>query len=179
MIEVREAQDSDMASIAVIVNHFIETTTVNFRTQPQTAGEWREDWTAARERYPWLVAHEQGRVAGLAYAGPWKARNAYDWCAESTVYLAEGQHRKGIGRLLYGRLLEILDAQGYRSVLGVVSLPNPASAALHEACGFVHTGTLRRAGFKHGRWCDIGFWQRLTGEEDQPPGEILPVAAVR
>ncbi len=178
-IQVREARPPDMAGIAIIVNHFIESSTVNFRTRPQTAGEWHDDWKMLGDRYPWLVAVDGDDVAGVAYAGPWKTRDAYDWCAESTVYVAAGRHRRGIGKLLYDRLLGILDAQGYRTTVGVISLPNPSSAALHEACGFRHTGTLEAVGYKHGRWCDVGFWQRVAEGSGAPPNEILPVAAVR
>jgi phosphinothricin acetyltransferase len=178
-IEVHPAQESDMSACAAIVNYFIESTTFNFRTRPQSPEEWRDDWKLLSDRYPWLVAQDDGGIVGLAYAGPWKVRNAYDWSAESTVYVANGQHRRGIGRLLYDRLLGTLDAQGYRSTIGVIGLPNPASAALHEACGFRHAGTLKAVGFKHGLWCDVGFWQRSADGADRPPGEILPVAAVQ
>jgi phosphinothricin acetyltransferase len=176
-IDVRPARESDMSCFAAIVNYFIETTTVNFRTHPQSADEWRGEWKLLGERYPWLVAADGGEIVGLAYAGPWKAREAYGWSAESTVYVANGQHRRGIGRLLYDRLLATLDAQGYRSTLGVIALPNAASVALHEACGFRHAGTLASVGFKHGRWCDVGFWQRLApGGTDHSAGAILPVS---
>jgi phosphinothricin acetyltransferase len=175
-IEVRQAREADMPAVAAIVNYFIETTTVNFRTHAQSPDEWRADWRLLRERYPWLVAQDDGDIVGLAYAGPWKAREAYDWSAESTVYVANGQHRRGIGRLLYDRLLATLDAQGYRSAIGVIALPNPASVALHEACGFRHAGTLASVGFKGGRWCDVGFWQRLSARDaGRPAGAILPV----
>lgn len=178
-IAIRAAQESDMPSFASIINYFIETTTVNFRTHPQSPDEWRDDWKLLSERYPWLVAQENAEIVGLAYAGPWKARNAYDWSAESTVYVANGQHRRGIGRLLYDQLLAILDAQGYRSTIGIIALPNPSSVALHEACGFRHAGTLRAVGFKHGQWHDVGFWQRLSAEAaEKTAGEIRPVAAV-
>ena len=178
-IEVRPAQEPDMPSFAAIVNYFIETTTVNFRTNPQRPDEWRDDWKLLSERYPWLVAQDGSEIVGLAYAGPWKAREAYGWSAESTVYVANGQHRRGIGRLLCNRLLAILDAQGYRSTIGVIALPNLASVAMHEACGFRYTGTLASVGFKHGQWCDVGFWQRLSlGGADKPAGAILPVRDV-
>ena len=178
-IEVRRAVEFDMSAFAAIVNYFIETTTVNFRTHLQSADEWRDEWKLRGERYPWLVAADGGEIVGLAYAGPWKAREAYGWSAESTVYVANGQHGRGIGRLLYDRLLATLDAQGYRSTLGGIALPNPASVALHEACGFRHVGTLASVGFKHGQWRDVGFWQRLaSGGADQSAGAILPVSDV-
>lgn len=177
LIEIREAREADMASFSAIVNHFIERTTFNFRTQPQEPAEWRDDWKLLHDRYPWLVATIDSDVVGIAYAGPWKARNAYDWCAESTVYVAAGHHRKGIGRTLYTRLGEILDRQGYRTVIGVIGLPNPGSVAVHEACGYRHAGTLKSVGYKMGQWCDVGFWQR-PAQGAQPPGEILPLSAI-
>lgn len=177
--EIRWARELDMASCASIVNHYIETTAVNFRTAPQTAAEWRDDWELLRDRYPWLVAADASQVVGLAYAGPWKPRDAYRWSAETTVYVAHGLTRRGVGRLLYDRLLQTLDAQGYRSAIGVIAQPNAASVALHEAFGFRHAGTLEAAGFKHGQWRDVGFWQRLSPSAGSAPGELLPVASVR
>ncbi|MDG4834244.1 GNAT family N-acetyltransferase [Solwaraspora sp. WMMD1047] len=177
-VVVRQARADDMPAFSHIVNHYIKTTTVNFRTVTQSPEEWHRDWQASHDRYPWLLAVDGDEPVGLAYAVPWKARNAYDWCAEATVYVADGHHRRGIGRLLYGRLLDGLDRQGYRSTMGVIALPNEASVTLHEAYGFQHVGTLRSVGYKHGRWCDIGFWQRRVAHADTPPGDLLPISEV-
>jgi phosphinothricin acetyltransferase len=178
LVTVRAAQEADLPAVCALINGYIRTTAVNFRTQPQAVEEWRGDWQQFHERYPWLVATRAGGLAGVAYAGPWKARNAYDWCAEVTVYVAPEAHRQGVGRALYGRLLRTLDAQGYRTEVGVIALPNAPSVALHEACGFAHAGTLRRVGHKLGGWHDVGFWQRQTDSAGRPPGPILPVVAV-
>ncbi|GAB4059100.1 GNAT family N-acetyltransferase [Catellatospora paridis] len=177
-IEVRPAEAGDWAAVADIVNFYIDTTTVNFRTERQTAQEWADDWSRSRDRYPWLVAVVDGEVAGLAYAGQWKARAAYDWCAEVTGYVADGRRGQRVGHALYRALLATLDAQGYRTMIGVIGLPNEPSARFHEAFGFRHTGTLQGVGYKQGRWCDIGFWQRTSVATDAPPGEIRPFATV-
>lgn len=174
---VRLAAAGDMADVCRIVNHYIAATTVNFRTAPQTGEEWTADWSTHRTRYPWLVADEGGRVVGLAYAVPFKPRAAYDWCPEVTVYVAPGEARRGIGRRLYAELLGRLDAQGFRSQVAVIALPNAPSVALHEAFGFRHAGTLRGAGFKHGEWRDVGFWQRNVGSPEDPASPLSPVAA--
>ena len=175
---VRAMREADLPAVCELINGYIRTTTINFRTEPQTVEEWRQDWQQLSPRYPWLVATLDGRPAGVAYAGPWKTRAAYDWCAEVTVYVAPDAHRRGIGRALYGRLLRSLDAQGYRTMVGVIALPNAASVALHEACGFEHAGTLRRVGYKHGAWHDVGFWQRQNGAAAGSPGPILTVQAI-
>jgi phosphinothricin acetyltransferase len=173
---VRLLLEADAGAVCAIVDHYIRETTVNFRTAPQPPQEWLDDWDRQRERYPYLVAVIDGDVVGVAYAGPWKTRNAYDWCAETTVYVRAGLGRHGIGRALYRRLLVILDAQGFTTQVGVVALPNEASVRLHEAMGYRHAGTLRAVGHKLGRWCDVGLFQRVTPAVERGPRELLPVA---
>jgi len=172
---VRRATPADMAAVCDIVNFYIATTTVNFRMEPQTAREWEADLRSYRDRYPWLVADVDGHVAGVAYSIPWKPRNAYDWCAESTVYVAAGHRGLGLGSALCSRLLTSLESQGFRSVVAVIGLPNDASVGLHESLGYVHAGTIRRAGYKLGGWHDVGFWQREFTTGEGPPAPLMPV----
>jgi phosphinothricin acetyltransferase len=175
---VRQAAAQDWPAVCDIVNHYIRTTTVNFRTEEQRPEEWQQLWQSRRERFPWLVAERHGEVTGLAYAGPWNARHAYAWSAEVTVYIAPGQRGAGIGRALYSRLLETLVAQWYRTAVAIIALPNEQSVTFHEALGFVHTGILRGVGYKFGSWHDTGFWQWRSAAAGDPPAEIAPVAAV-
>jgi phosphinothricin acetyltransferase len=177
-VTVREATDADWPAVAAIVNHYIATTTVNFRTEPLSPEDWAADWKQYRERYPWLIATAGDRVVGVAYATPWKARNAYDWCAEVTAYVDADARGGRVGRELYRRLLAVLDAQGFRTEVAVIGLPNDPSAGFHESFGFRRAGTLASVGFKHGTWCDIGFWQRVVGTPGEAPGRLLPCADV-
>jgi phosphinothricin acetyltransferase len=108
---------------------------------------------------PWLVAEEGGALVGYCYANRWKARSAYKHSVESTIYLKHGCEGRGIGKQLYTALLDILKAKDIHAVIGGAALPNAASVALHEKLGFVHVGTFREVGFKHGRWVDVGYWQ--------------------
>lgn len=172
---VRLARESDFPEICALVNRYIESTTFNFRTEPQTPGEWIEEWSVGRADYPWLVATFDGCIAGVAYAGSWKGRPAYDWCAEVTVYVAQDVQRTGIGGALYRRLLELLDGQGYRTEVAVITLPNEPSVSFHEAYGFRHAGVLTGVGYKHGEWLDVGFWQRRVPVCNEPP---VPIATV-
>jgi phosphinothricin acetyltransferase len=179
-ITVGLLREADLARACAIVNHYIANTTVIFHTESQTPEEWRNTWQPLRERYPWLTAVRDGagaEVVGVAYATPWRTRNAYDWSVEVTVYVADEACGQGIGRALYRRLLDILDAQGYQT-MGSIALPNPASVALHESLGFEQVGILRSVGFKLGRWCDVGIWQRRNPAEKAVPGRILPVSSV-
>jgi len=174
-VSVRFADSSDAAAVARIVNHYIARSTANFRTEPQSAAEWEREIEAYGSRYPWLAAEFDGELVGLAYAKPWNARQAYDWTAEATVYVAEGQRGRRVGSTLYGELLKRLEAQGFRSVMAQVTSPNAGSEALHEAFGFKLLGTIEAAGYKHGEWRDVGIWQKTLAATADPPVPTTPV----
>jgi phosphinothricin acetyltransferase len=91
----------------------------------------------------------------------WKERSAYRFSVESTVYIAEGRIRRGIGAALYRELLPELRRRGAHYVIGGIALPNDASVALHEKLGFTKIGQFVEVGFKHGRWVDVGYWALL------------------
>lgn len=176
---IRLAVRDDMEQFAEIVNHYIENTAINFHDRPQSEEDWETAWAALHERYPFLAAEQDGLVRGIAYASPWKLRGAYAWTAEVSVYVRAGHERRGIGRALCQRMLEIMDAQGYRAIIAVIALPNEASVALHEALGFQLGGTLKRTGYKRGQWRDVSYWQRFAGPaDDSPPTPIIPVSEV-
>jgi len=173
--QVRPAREPDMQAFADVVNHYIQTTAINFRDRLQTAEDWRTEWLPRHERYPWLVAEQGGLIGGIAYASPWSQRAAYDWQVEVTVYVRDGQRGQGLGRSLYGLLLQTLVAQGFRSAMAGIALPNAASVALHESFGFRHVGTVERAGYKLGAWHDVGLWRRWHGPDDgEPPPTLRP-----
>jgi phosphinothricin acetyltransferase len=110
---------------------------------------------------PWLLADSRDGVIGYAYAGRFHPRSAYRYAVETTVYLAHGREGQGTGTRLYMELLNLLKAQGIRTAVGLIALPNAPSVTLHEKLGFNHTGTLQGVGFKQDRWVDVGYWQKL------------------
>jgi phosphinothricin acetyltransferase len=168
---VRLATEDDLVRVCQIVNHFIEKTVFNFRTEPQTVDEWRYDWRRLHSRFPWLVANTDDRLVGVAYAAPWNTRTAYQWTVETTVYGDTAEHRRGVGNALYTELLGRLRRQGFRSAVAVIALPNAPSVRLHERHGFIQVGQLVDAGFKRSGWHDVGFWQcqlRSGGDATRP-----------
>jgi phosphinothricin acetyltransferase len=176
---IRLATQDDLEQYAEIVNHYIERTAINFHDGPQSEEDWESTWQVLHERYPFIVADRDGLVVGLAYASPWKLRGAYDWTAEVTVYVRSGHERQGIGRALSARMLELLDAQGYRAIVAVIALPNDASTALHQSLGYEHAGTLKRLGYKLGEWRDVSYWQRFRDPaDDSAPDAIRPVSQI-
>lgn len=175
VVAVRLAESSDAAEVATIVNHYISRSTANFRTEPQSAAEWEREIADYGVRYPWLAAEYGGAIVGLAYAKPWNARQAYDWTAEATVYVADGQRGRRVGSTLYRELLKRLEIQGFRSVMAQVTSPNPGSEALHAAFGFELVGSIKDAGYKHGEWRDVGIWQKTLADLADPPAPTVPV----
>ncbi len=156
---IRRCTPADGAALARIYNHYIATTVVTFEEEPVSAEEMMRRIVEVTARHPWLVWEEHGAVVGYAYASPWKGRAAYRHAVESAIYLDHARTGSGIGTRLYAALIAELRTQGVHAVVGGVSLPNPASVALHERLGFAPVGAFREIGFKFGRWVDVGYWQ--------------------
>ena len=157
---VRAAGAGDASGIAEIYNHYVATTVITFEEAAVSAPEMaRRIAEAGSASLPWIVAERDGKIAGYAYASPWKARSAYRFSVEVTVYVHPGCPREGIGRQLYEELLSGLRAQGIHAAFGVIALPNEASVALHERFGFAKVAHLTEVGFKFDRWIDVGYWQ--------------------
>jgi L-amino acid N-acyltransferase YncA len=165
---IRHAHAGDVAAMLAIYAPLVRDTTVSFEYEPPTLAEMEHRLQAVQRQYPWLVCERDGQVAGYAYASAFRGRAAYQWTAEVTVYVHPDHHRRGVARELYQALLERLRAQGYRMAVAVITLPNAGSVALHEDLGFEPVGVFRRAGFKHGRWCDTGWWQLDLGGDSAP-----------
>lgn len=171
---VRSATDSDFDAIATLTNYFIRETTIHFGTTEATASELREQWHQSRDRYPFFVCEIDGRFAGYCKAYNWRSREAYQWTPECGVYVEDWARRRGVARALYEKLFEIMAKQGFHSVIAGIALPNEASVKLHESIGFETIGVARQAGWKLGKWVDVGFWQRpLTPARLEPPQALL------
>jgi len=159
---IRPAEPADSAAVAAIYNHYVAETVITFEEEPVTSGEMaRRIQDVQSALLPWLVAEENGRVAGYAYATPWKTRSAYRFSVEITVYLAPGRTGRGLGSLLYSHLFSALQTRGIHAVIGGVALPNQASVALHEKFGFTKVAQFSQVGFKFNQWIDVGYWQRI------------------
>ncbi|MAI90036.1 arsinothricin resistance N-acetyltransferase ArsN1 family B [Ponticaulis sp.] len=155
----RFANKNDAEACARIYAPFVDGSAVSFETTPPSPEDMAKRIEKLWPTHPWIIAEEDGRVLGYAYGSPYRERKAYQWAVEVTVYLDETARRKGLGRRLYRMLMDILTEQGFTKGYGVVTLPNPASAALHEAVGFKPFAVYRDIGFKNGAWHDVGWWE--------------------
>ena len=165
---IRQAGAGDIAAITRIYAGAVEHGTASFELKAPDEAEMarRQDMLLA-SGFPYLAATRGGVLAGYAYAGPYRARPAYRWTVEDSIYVTPEFHRQGIGRLLLARLIEEAEASGFRQMIAVIGdSTQTASIAVHAAAGFVNIGSLRAVGFKHGRWLDTVLMQRPLGQGD-------------
>jgi len=174
---VRLMERRDLAGYARIINWSVRELSANFQTSEITPAEAERVWAGRRERHPTFVAEAGGEIAGASWASPWKPKEAYAWTAEVSVYVLPVFQGRGLARRLYERLFRTLEAQGYRTLLAGIVVPNEASVRLHESFGMKPAGVLTGAGFKMNAWRDVGYWVRRFGD-DAPPGPIHTVESV-
>ncbi|MEM9224002.1 MAG: N-acetyltransferase family protein [Pseudomonadota bacterium] len=157
---VRAAAPSDARDILAIYAQIVERTAISFETEVPSEETIKARIFEVSARYPYLVCHCDGHFAGYAYANLFRSRPAYASTAETTAYVREDFRGKGVGTALYEALLAKLSGAGIHCAVAAITLPNPASVALHERCGFEPVGVLREVGRKFGVFHDVGWWQR-------------------
>jgi len=172
---IRPVVLEDAGAIAAIYNRHVTGTIVTFEEDPVSVAQMTARIEALSRGLPWLVCEQEGSLAGYAYASAWKTRSAYRFAAETSIYVADSQVGRGVGRHLYGALLDELRRRGLFVALGCISLPNAASVALHERLGFEQVAEFPAVGWKFGSWVDVGYWQLrlrsgLPVEASRPDG---------
>jgi phosphinothricin acetyltransferase len=161
---IRRAVESDLTDIATIYNHEVVNSHATFDLEPPTLAYWQQRLVGAHEGDHLLVAVDDDEdVVGYAYSWSYRPRPAYNLTRETSIYLDPSVRGQGVGSRLYPALLETMAASGVHTAVALVALPNPASAALHEACGFEHVGTMREVGYKFDQWVDVEWYQKLLG----------------
>jgi len=160
---------ADAEAIAAIYAHHVLTGTASYDTEPPPPEFHRDKVRSVRDAgWPFLVAEDEGEVAGYAYATQMRPRAAYRFTAEDSIYVDARRTGGGIGRRLLEALLEQSACKGFRTIVAVIGGAEPASIGLHLALGFTEVGRLRRVGFKFGRWLDSVYMQRDLCEFSPP-----------
>ena len=167
---LRDAHDDDMDAIQAIYTHHVLHGTASFEEEPPPLAEMQRRRADVLARgLPYLVAEIDGRVAGYSYATPYRARSAYRFSIENSVYVDHARHRSGIGRALLTELIARCERGDWRQMIAIIGdSAQAASIGLHVALGFRHVGTLQSVGFKFGRWLDTVLMQRALGPGAAP-----------
>src|SRR4030088_1895745 len=172
---LRAANPADLAAVTAIYDRAVRHGTASFELAPPAASQLaRRRQALVDAGYPYLVAEIDGVIAGYAYAGPYRARPAYRWSVEDSIYAAPHMHRRGVGAALLGRLIADAEQSGFRQMIAVIGDSAQApSIALHRGAGFRTGGTIGDVGLKFCRWLDSVLMQRALG-----PGATKPPEAV-
>ncbi|HEX2605878.1 MAG TPA: arsinothricin resistance N-acetyltransferase ArsN1 family B [Flavisolibacter sp.] len=173
MIEIRPATVNDAEGILAIYAPYILDSYITFENEVPSPDEFRQRIRATIEKRPWLVAVVNGTIAGYVYAAAHRDRVAYQWSVESSVYIHDDFKGKGLARILYNLLFDVLKYQGFRNVYAGITLPNEASVQLHEKCGFTFFASYENVGFKTGAWKEVGWWRLVLNDFDSEPAPPL------
>lgn len=172
---IRLAATTDAAAINTIYAPIVEETIISLEFVSPSVEEMAQRIEAVTAHYPWLVCEHDGAIAGYAYASQHSARAGYQWAANVSVYVHAGWRGRGVGRGLYIGLLALLQAQGYYGAYAGISLPNPASVALHQSVGFTPVGVYRAVGYKFGAWHDVGWWECELRQRIAEPAPLVSI----
>ncbi len=176
---IRIANADDATAIHAIYAPSITEGVATFETVLPGVETMRERMRTRLQHYPWLVWEEAGEVLAYAYAGRFRERAAYDWIAETSIYVRTDAQRRGIARQLYATLLQAMRLQGINQAVGVITLPGTTSVAMHESMGFAPAGVWQRCGYKLGQWWDVGVWQKPLQDPSNPPPSVIPFAVLQ
>lgn len=166
---IRSATLADMDTVQAIYAYHVLHSTATFEETPPDVAEMQTRFThITGQGLPWLVAVLDGQIVGYAYAGLYRPRVAYRFTLEDSIYLAQGQVGKGLGKALLARLLEECEKGPWRQMIAVIAgHDNRGSIGLHRSLGFTHAGTQVATGYKFRQWIDVVFMQRALGEGSQ------------
>ena len=185
-IRLRTACEEDAEALLDIYAPYVEHTAVSFEYEVPSVEGFRERIRRRRGRYPYLLAESEGEILGYAYASPFHERRAYDWAAETSIYLRRDRRRQGLGRKLYEALEEILRMQGITDLYACIACPegedpylNGDSILFHQRMGFRTVGRFPSCGYKFHRWYHMVWMAKNIGEHREEQPEVKPFSSIR
>lgn len=172
-LTIRAATVADAPQLLAVYAPYVEHTAITFEYAVPTVAEFEKRIAGVLCRFPYLVAEADGEVLGYAYAAPFRARAAYGYCAEVTVYLAENARARGIGRQLYALLHAILKEQGIVNTIACITPPSDGAAYpsmhFHQKMGYRFAGRIENSGYKFGKWFDTVYMEKTL---NPPVGDM-------
>jgi phosphinothricin acetyltransferase len=160
-VTIRDAVRDDCGAISDIYNHYVSRETCTWALEPETLDERLAWFDHHGPQHPVYVAEAGAAIVGWGSLSVYNPRGGYARTVENSVYIDHRWRRRGVGGALLGRLIEVARRLGHHTIIAGISTEQAASVALHARHGFVETGRLREAGFKHGQWLDVMYMQLM------------------
>ncbi|WP_328647160.1 GNAT family N-acetyltransferase [Amycolatopsis sp. NBC_00348] len=157
-VAVRALEPADWASVRRIYGEGIATGIATFETTVPSRTQLDAKWLPGHR---W-VAEREGQVVGWAAATPISTRDCYSGVAETSVYVADGQRGRGVGKALLRKQVMAADEDGLWTLQTSIFTENRASLALHHAAGYRTVGVRERIAQRDGAWQDTIFLERRS-----------------
>ncbi len=175
------AAPADAPALLAIYAPYVKKTAITFEYDVPTEEEFRGRISRTLQRYPYLAAEQNGEILGYAYTGPFGERAAYNWAAETSIYLREDARGMGLGKLLYAELERISAAQNIQNLYACIAFPETADAYLtdnsvqfHTHMGYTVAGKFHHCGYKFGTWYHMVWMEKVLGVHAVPPAPFVP-----
>ena len=173
-MNIRLATLKDAPALLKIYAPYVEQTPITFEYEVPDVEEFTSRMESVLEKYPYLVAENNGEILGYAYASAFKTRAAYSWSVETSIYVKMGVEHSGIGTLLYEKLEACLRRQNICNLCACIAYPNPPSEAFHERFGYRLAAHFNRSGYKQGEWHDMIWMEKELCAHSIPPLPFIP-----
>lgn len=180
-IHIRIATASDAKELLEIYTPYVEETAISFEYDVPSLEEFKARITNTLQKYPYLVAEKDGEILGYAYTRAFVGRAAYDWSAETTIYLKNGKTKMGVGRMLYEALERISGAQNILNMNACIGYPDTEdehltmnSVHFHEHMGYRMVGMFHNSGYKFGTWYHMVWMEKIIGQHTSAPLPVIP-----
>ena len=159
-MEIRPGEESDLEALNDLYNGYVRTSPATFDID-EVSMEARKAWfDALGGPHRLFVGLDDDRFLGYAYSGSISPRRAYDTSVSTSVYLDPNVFRMGIGTALYEVLFDALTDEDVHRAYAGITVPNPASFALHERFGFRQVGYYTEQGRKFDKYWDVAWFEK-------------------
>jgi phosphinothricin acetyltransferase len=176
---IRLIRDTDYAGALAVYAPYVLDTVITFEYEVPTLDEFTRRLSAIAKHYPVLVCEVDGDIVAYSYGSTHRVKTAYQWSVESTIYIAEAYHHKGLASILYTCLFDILRLQGFINVYAGISVPDGKSDKFHPKFGFKYLGVFPKIGYKHGSWHDLKWYEYILSEHIYNPPNPIPISEIQ
>lgn len=170
---IRQVEERDMSQVQAIYDKYVNHTVFTFDYATPTVEKMTQTMHEVLRRYPYLVCTQGDEVKGYAYAHAVSPRESYKWTVELSIYLDTDSCGRGIGRRLYGALLNLLRQQNVQTAYACITHPNSVSERFHQSMGFSLLAEWPHSGYKLGRWHDVIWMEKRLGSCPVPAPELV------
>ncbi len=185
-VKIRVATKNDAAALLEIYSYYVKNTAISFEYEVPSLLEFENRICTTLQNYPYLIAEIDGKIAGYVYASRFGARAAYDWVAETSIYIHKDFHRKGLGKLLYQKLEEILSKQNVTNLYAGIADPienedeylTRNSERFHSATGYKTVARFSSCGYKFGRWYSLIYMEKIISEHKTKMANFIPFSKI-